>query len=113
MRFSYSLTHEKFLFISNIHPSTIYAAVNQVYFNGCIVVINILIYRAVNFELKCKDLVDFEKLCSKILFNPAIRSAVFDDDFKVIVNLERNKLADFSILIKNLKVKVTELRIKV
>ena len=65
------------------------------------------------FELKSKDFPEFERLCSKILFNPAIRSASFDDDFKVIVNLERNKLADFSMLIKNLKVDVTELRIKV
>ena len=113
MRFSKSLTHKKFRFISNIHPPIIYAAVNRVYYSGRIVVINILRYRAVNFELKCKELGDFEELCSKILFNPAIRSAVFDDDFKVIVNLEQNKLADFSILIKNLKVQVTELRIKV
>jgi len=63
------------------------------------------------FELKSKNLREFERLCSKILFNPAIRSAGFDDDFKVIINLERNKLADFSMLIKNLKVDVAESRV--
>ena len=61
------------------------------------------------FELKSKNITEFKNLCSKILFNPAIRSAGFDDDYKVIVNLERNKLADFSMLIRNLKVDIAEL----
>lgn len=63
------------------------------------------------FVLKSKNLRDFKNLCSKILFNPAIRSAGFDDDFKIIINLEKNKLADFSMLIRNLKVDVAELKI--
>ena len=63
------------------------------------------------FELKSKNLSEFKNLCNKILYNPAISSAGFDDDFTVIINLERNKLADFSMLIRNLKVDVAELRI--
>ena len=63
------------------------------------------------FELKSNNLSEFERLCSKILFNPAIKSAGFDDDFKVIVNLDGSKLADFAMLIRNLKVDVAELRI--
>lgn len=62
------------------------------------------------FELKSENLKEFKHLCSNILYNPTIRSAGFEDDFRVIVNLERNKLADFSMLIKNLKVDVAELR---
>ncbi len=60
------------------------------------------------FELKSQDLDEFERLCDKILFNPVIRSAGFDDDLKVIVNLDGNHLADFSILIKDLMVEVAE-----
>ena len=63
------------------------------------------------FELKSKNLNEFKDLLSKILFNPAIRSAGFDDDFKVIINLDRSHLADFSMLIRNTKVEVAELRV--
>jgi hypothetical protein len=63
------------------------------------------------FEIKSKDLNEFERLCDKILFNPAIKSAGFDDDFKVIVKLDGNKLADFAMLIRNLKVDVAELQV--
>ena len=63
------------------------------------------------FELKSQDLTEFERLCDKILFNPVIRSAGFDDDLKVIVNLDGSHLADFSMLIRNIKVEVAEVRV--
>jgi len=63
------------------------------------------------FELKNNNLDEFKNLLSKILFNPVIRSAGFDDDFKVIINLDGSHLADFSMLIRNLKVEVAELRV--
>jgi hypothetical protein len=63
------------------------------------------------FELKSKNLKEFERLCNNILFNPVINSAGFDDDLTVVVNLEGSKLADFSMLIRNLKVEVAELRV--
>lgn len=61
------------------------------------------------FELKSKNLGEFKHLLNKILFNPAIRSAGFDDDFRVVVILDGSKLADFSMMIRNLKVEVAEL----
>ncbi len=63
------------------------------------------------FELKSQDLNEFERLCDKILCNPVIRSAGFDDDLKVTVNLNGSHLADFSMLIRDIKVEVAELRI--
>jgi hypothetical protein len=63
------------------------------------------------FELKSKNVDEFKDLLHEILFNPAIRSAGFDDDFKVIINLDRSHLADFSMLIRNIQVEVAELRI--
>ena len=61
------------------------------------------------FELISGNLIEFERLCNKILFNPVIKSAGFEDDFKVTVNLDRYNLADFSMLIRNLNLEVIEL----
>lgn len=60
------------------------------------------------FELISKNYREFKKLCGKILFNPTIRSAIFDDDYKVVVKLEKKKLAEFAFLIRNLDVAVAE-----
>ena len=60
------------------------------------------------FELITENYKEFKRLCEKILFNPTIRSAIFSNDYKVVVKLDRNKLADFAVLIRSLDVAVSE-----
>jgi len=60
------------------------------------------------FVLITHNYKDFKRLCGKILFNPIIRSAFFNDDYRVTVKLEKYRLADFADLIRNLDVEISE-----
>jgi hypothetical protein len=60
------------------------------------------------FELNTHNYKEFNRLCGKILFNPIIRSALFNDDYRVTIKLEKYRLADFADLIRNLDVEVSE-----
>ena len=60
------------------------------------------------FELISKNRTTFNNLSDRVLFDPIIRSLIFDDGFKVLVHLEKSKLADFAEMIKDLDVVVNE-----
>ena len=62
------------------------------------------------FELTTGNYNDYLILCDKLLFHPSIRSAIFEDGFKVLVHLDQRRLADFAILIRNLELEVAEVR---
>lgn len=60
------------------------------------------------FELISKNHTTFNILCDRVLFNPVIQSVIFDDGFKILVYLEKSKLADFALTIKDLDVGISE-----
>ena len=60
------------------------------------------------FELISKNQTTYNNLCDRVLFNPAIQSVIFDDGFKILVYLQKNKLTDFAIMIKDLDIGITE-----
>jgi hypothetical protein len=60
------------------------------------------------FELITKNYTTFNILCDRVLFNPVIQSVIFDDGFKILVYLEKSKLADFASIIKDLDVGISE-----
>ena len=60
------------------------------------------------FELISKDDITYRNLCDKLLFNPAIQSVIFDDDYKMQAYIQKRKLADFAILIKDLDIVILE-----
>jgi hypothetical protein len=62
----------------------------------------------IQFELISKNLSAFGDLCDKLLFNPVIQSINFDDHLKVIVNLDKSRLSDFAVLLRNIDVEVLE-----
>lgn len=62
------------------------------------------------FELTSGNYSDYIRLCNVLLFHPSIRSAIFEDDFKVVVNLDTHRLAEFAMLIRNLELEVVEAR---
>ena len=62
------------------------------------------------FELTTRNYSEYINLCDTLLFHPSIRSAIFEDGFKVIVRPDNERLADFAMLISALDVEVAETR---
>jgi hypothetical protein len=60
------------------------------------------------FELTSRNLSTFKVLSNRLLFNDSIQSVIFDDGLKIVVYLEKNKLADFAVLVKDLDVFILE-----
>jgi hypothetical protein len=60
------------------------------------------------FKLISRNQKTLINLCDRILFNPIIRSVIFEDDLKVTVDLYKNKLADFAEIIKDLDISAFE-----
>jgi len=60
------------------------------------------------FELISKNATTLYILFDRLLFNPVIQSVIFDDGFKILVYLDKSKLADFALIIKDLDVRISE-----
>jgi hypothetical protein len=55
-----------------------------------------------------KNHTTYNNLCDRVLFNPAIQSILFEDGFKILVYVEKSKLADFALMIKDLDAGIIE-----